>query len=88
MYYQGKTTWDEFKVEKESDYFRGEGVEAVITEFNFFDLSFQQKLKEFYFINEIDFSVTVQNLFNRESKYLPIGNNIDRAVIFSITTRM
>ncbi len=87
-YYQGKTTWDEFKVEKESDYFRGEGVEAVIMEFNFFDLSFQQKLKEFYFINEIDFSVTVQNLFNREIKYLPIGNNIDRAVIFSITTRM
>jgi hypothetical protein len=82
--YKGRSFFDEYQVSKDNDNYWHTGFDGLVPETNIFGITFQQKLINFYFMKEILFDISISNIFDKSNKYLPIGNNLDRAFIFSI----
>jgi outer membrane receptor protein involved in Fe transport len=86
--YTGRTIWEEFIVSKENDYFKNAGTFGESEENFSFDFVYYQKLNLFTFFKDLTIGFTVQNIFNKKIRYLPIGNFLERTLIFSLYTKI
>lgn len=59
-----------------------------LKEANLFDLGITQRLKYFYLFKNIDFRLSMENIFDEKVKYHPLGNIIGRAVILSLKAEL
>src|SRR5690554_3822885 len=86
--YSGKTKWEDFEVESINDEFSGEGYSGEINENFSFDLNYYQYIKQFYFLHNVKLGFTIQNIFNNKVRYLPVGNFLERRIIFSFSSEI
>lgn len=87
IYYNSKTVWDEFIVSSENDFYNI-GSTGKLDENISLDFIYRQHLNEFYFMRDLTFSFIVRNIFNNGIKYFPIGNFLERTIIFAIQCKI
>jgi len=84
--YFSKSIWDDFIVEPQNDYLLGSGKDGTIPSFTTLDIFYEQKINNIIFMKEFNFRLAVTNIFNRTVRYLPVGNEIERAVVITLLT--
>lgn len=73
-YFRSKTIWEEFTPQDADDI-------VTLKDVSNLDLSIEHYLRPFYFFEEVSFKIAVENIFDNQWQYLPIGNKIGRTVM-------
>ena len=83
--YNSKTIWDDFIVKPQNDFYDGNGFDGRVGDISSFNLYFDYGFTNFYFFSYLNARISFTNIFNREMRYHPLGNRMDRAFIFSLS---
>jgi hypothetical protein len=83
--YQSRTTWRNYYVSPQNDNLNNTGFSGLLADISSFNIYFDYSLNNFYFFNSIFMRVSFENIFNREMRYHPLGNRLDRAFILSLS---
>ncbi|MFZ1289716.1 MAG: hypothetical protein WAR79_06485 [Melioribacteraceae bacterium] len=78
--YQSSTRWKNFDVSKNDL--------SYINDFSAINFYYNLILRKFYFVENLELTFAIENLFNEEIKYLPIGNILNRTIIFSLNANL
>jgi hypothetical protein len=82
--YSSKTIWEDFIVSPENDFLKMTGFDGRVGDVNTFNLYFDYSFIKFYFFEKLTARLSFTNIFNREVRYHPLGNRLDRAIVFSL----
>lgn len=84
--HQSKTFWSEYSLTLPSvgiDHLPGH-----LSGFGSFSLSYEQELRNLFFIDEIIIRLAVENVFDKNIIVIPAGNRLDRTITLSVSGRI
>jgi len=84
-FYKSSSIAEEFILSEEQDEFMHTGFDGKTPEYSYFNLSVQQRLCPFYFMSDLSFKISVENIFDQKIKFFPVGNETGRTFIFFIS---
>ncbi len=83
--YNSKTIWNDFIVTPENDFLNQTGFDGRVGDVSTYNLYFDYSFTKFYFFDYLTVKLSFTNIFNREVRYHPLGNRLDRAFVFSLS---
>ncbi len=82
-FHQSKTFWSEYRLTQAAD--NSEDQSGYLTGFSSFSLSYEQELRNLFFIDDIVIRLAVENVFDKNIIVIPAGNRLDRTITLSVS---
>jgi hypothetical protein len=82
--YRDKSIWDEYILMPINDFKYNEGFNGILPSASIVNFSLSQRLNRFLFLKNVGVQISLENAFNADIKYHPVGNYFVRALLFSI----